>query len=853
MMLQSNDLNICYFNCNSIISKKDDILDFLLEFDIDVAMFSETYLKHHHKFELQGYYVLRLDEDANRHGGGLAMAIKISIEFQQINIQSLRTLPYVLAVKLMSMDNEPINLVATYVPNSVLRVDKRDLAVIFRLGKKVVLAGDINAKHRAWGCQCNNARGDSINEFIIQQGNRIQLHYPTKPTYYPYDVTRHPSVIDLCLSKGVRVRHRPKSMPVTDSDHNPVILGVVMDSALRQFDCNHFQYSRANWPLFEAHLTDRIRRMPQVIDQNSLDNAIDELTNAITTGQTRSVPKWKDLPEELPNHITAMKRERNRMRRLSQLAATSPDVKRQLRTQVNQLSVMIKNAISHHRNTLLRRKMSRYRQYDNRIHFHVREILDEKQFIPPLTSDDQTFYSETAKANILAEKFESVFRQNDGLGDPQHIDEVETAVHDYLQQSFDGEIVPTTAEELKSLIAETKTRKAPGPDGVKNVLLKHLPMTVITWLVLIFNTMMRLSLYPKSWKNAFITPVLKPKKDPSNPFSYRPISLLSLISKLFERVIGKRLREELVDKGIIPTEQFGFMENCSTAHPDTIIKHEVSSALKEKKSTAMVLLDVEKAFDTVWISGLIYKMILIGISPYLIRLIHVYLSARSFIVKVGRSRSNQTPTCAGVPQGSVLGPILFLIYFYDIPRHEETKLSIFADDTSMRATDLSPRQATTWLQEHLLLFEEYFKRWKVKVNVAKSEMILFTRRRRFINDAPITLKLYNEPIKSLQQVKYLGLVFQSNLKFTQHCTQSLNKAKAIKKKLWKLLGPRSYLDNSSRVHLFRTYIRPNFTYNIQVWLDVAPTTFKKLQAFQNLTLRDCLSLRPDPITFRFFH
>lgn len=132
-------------------------------------------------------------------------------------------------------------------------------------------------------------------------------------------------------------------------------------------------------------------------------------------------------------------------------------------------------------------------------------------------------------------------------------------MHNYLQRSFDGEIVPTTFDEVQSLIAETKTRKAPGIDGVKNVLLKHLPS---------------------------VTPVLKPKKDPTNPLNYRPISLLSLISKIFERIIGKRLRTELINKRVIPVEQFGFMENCSTAHAHAIIKDEVNKALNDKKNNS---------------------------------------------------------------------------------------------------------------------------------------------------------------------------------------------------------------------------------------------------------------------------
>ena len=168
----------------------------------------------------------------------------------------------------------------------------------------------------------------------------------------------------------------------------------------------------------------------------------------------------------------------------------------------------------------------------------------------------------------------------------------------------------------------------------------------------------------------------------------------------------------------------------------------------------------------------------------------------------------------------------------------------------MRATDKSPKRATEWLQEHLTAMQDYFNRWKIKVNVAKSEMILFTRRRRLDDDAPNQLTLGNETIKQIQQVKYLGIVFQSNLKFTKHCSNGLNKAKALKKKLWKFISPFSSLSVKNKIHVYRTYIRPVLTYNIHVWKDVAPTTFKKVQALQNIILRGCLRLRPHSTTFR---
>lgn len=378
-------------------------------------------------------------------------------------------------------------------------------------------------------------------------------------------------------------------------------------------------------------------------------------------------------------------------------------------------------------------------------------------------------------------------------------------------------------------------QSAPGIDGLKNVVLKHLPATAVVFLVFMMNQMIKLALWPTSWKIASVTPVLKPGKSPTNPLSYRPISLLSLLSKLVERIIANRLWNELKTKRLIPDDQFGFKPGCATVHPHLMMKRDIFQGFEEGKSTAMTLLDVEKAFDCVWINGLISKLIDCGISSYLIRLIHTYLTNRFFKVKVGAEKSSPCNIAAGVPQGSVLGPLLFIFYIFDIPRHPKTKLTTFADDTGIGCIDKDPKIATHWLQEHLDMLQSYFLKWKIRVNATKSEFILFTRKR--IVDEELHLKMDDSRLRRVFQIKYLGVFFQSNLKFNTHCTNVLGKAKALQKKLGKIVGPQSCLSSRNKLFIYKCYMRPVLCYNIQVWLDVASTVFDKIQAFQNKYLR----------------
>lgn len=200
---------------------------------------------------------------------------------------------------------------------------------------------------------------------------------------------------------------------------------------------------------------------------------------------------------------------------------------------------------------------------------------------------------------------------------------------------------------------------------------------------------------------------------------------------------------------------------------------------------------------------------------------------------------------------SLLGPFLFQLYLADLPDHCQSKTTVFADDTSLRCVNKNPRIATRHIQSHLNTLSEYYNKWKIRVNATKSESIIVTRRRRYTNDSPLPLSMNGCTIPNKTHVKYLGVELQSNNKFNHHCQTVLSRANARLKKLWRFIGPKSSLHVKNKVLLYKTYLRPIITYNIQVWGDeVSQTTFKKLQIFQNKCLRLALNLRPNPVNHR---
>lgn len=262
---------------------------------------------------------------------------------------------------------------------------------------------------------------------------------------------------------------------------------------------------------------------------------------------------------------------------------------------------------------------------------------------------------------------------------------------------------------------------------------------------------------------------------------------------------------------------------------------------KNGRTTVMATLNLERAFDTIDHNALIFK-IKLKFTPALIKLIKPYLDGRSFSVRVQGVVSDQKKVAAGVPQGGILGPLLYIIFMYDLPTHARTKLSIFADDTAVRATSGNADLAAKWVQEHLTALSTYFDLWKIKLSVAKCQIIHFSKTTTTVVPQ---ICISGEHLPVVKKVKYLGMVLQSNMKFGEHVKHVKKKATIIKSKLSSLIGPRSGLLWENKVFLVKALIRPVLTYNLHILSDMCKSEWKKLEAVQNKALRYALGIRPD--------
>ncbi|GBP46756.1 RNA-directed DNA polymerase from mobile element jockey [Eumeta japonica] len=316
-------------------------------------------------------------------------------------------------------------------------------------------------------------------------------------------------------------------------------------------------------------------------------------------------------------------------------------------------------------------------------------------------------------------------------------------------------------------------RKAPGRDTISIKVLKCFSAPLVAQLVAIFNACIRNCYFPAAWKEAVVIGIPKPGKPRDLPASYRPISLLSVLGKLFEKTLKTRLSDHLIGKGLIINEQFGFRLNHSCPQQALRLIEYISDGFTVKRKTVAVFFDVAKALDRVWHAGLIYKLYKLELPDRLVIVIHNYISNCHFSFRLDNTYSSMRPIRAGVPQGSTLSPLLYSAYVNDIPRPSTSvQLALFADDTALYLRSNCIRNILPRLQRAIDELTQWFRLWRIDVNPEKSASIYFDYSPQKLQfPVPINtphLRMLNQPIPWQHNYKYLGITIDKHLHFRDH-------------------------------------------------------------------------------------
>ena len=369
-----------------------------------------------------------------------------------------------------------------------------------------------------------------------------------------------------------------------------------------------------------------------------------------------------------------------------------------------------------------------------------------------------------------------------------------------------------------------------GDDNIPLHIVKSCKPDIVEVLTHIINTSMAEGTFPDTLKIAKIIPVFK-SGDSKSISNYRPISILTSFSKIFEKIIAVRLRDYINRNNILNERQFGFRTGLSTCMALLQLVDELTDSVDKNKVTAGVFIDLAKAFDTIDHGILLKKLQHYGIRGVALSFFRSYLCCRKQYVLLNETKSELLTITCGVPQGSILGPILFLIFINDLNTvSSKLKTIMFADDTNLFSTGNSIDAVEQQLITELILINTWFQANLLSLNVTKTSFIIFGRNKNLTANIYINKVL----IQRQHDTKFLGIILSADLKWDKHIDIVTNK---VSKNIGIIAKARHLLPQHLTRTLYLTLVDPYVSYCNLVWsLSRATTKLDRIHKLRKNTV-----------------
>ena len=862
-----------FWNCQGIRPKRKELQLYLTENSIDIIALNETFLNKKYTFKVPGYDTIRKDRSTGVKGG-VAFLVKhglvVNKEYRNEDF-NITTENEALAINLELSNNQNLTLATIYCPNG--NPSSSLFHAISNLSDNVMFIGDFNSKLESFGCAKKNTSGPMLK--TIQ--NKLNLIYLNNDEHTHMDrANGSTDILDMAFVSPNLAIHDIQFQIGDDlgSDHLPIEISI--DTAPhRNSYTNHtkYKFDQTDREVFESTLEEALvsADFSGPMSTSDLDKYADSIIAAISTAVDKAIPTSKSVrPESTPisDETRALIKEKRKLRRLYS-QKKDPAVK----TRINQLQKQVKEDLKFE-------SLVSWENFCNSISLEsdpskswrkIKNFLKPKgqRDYPTLHHANKVAKTNVDKAQLFAESVERHFGIESDHFDSNHFHDVNKFVEDNHRHFYPPEdpddyrfdvgnehelVADVDATTLIKLVKFLKRGKAPGPDTIPNEVLRLGTTTsLFHHLAKLFTSSIQLGYIPTAWKIATVRMLLKPDKLPSLTTSYRPISLISSIMKLFERVIEQRLRSHLEHIGFINKHQSGFRRAKSTDDHLFRLSQSIMESFNKGEHVVAAFLDVEKAFDNVWHNGLRYKIFQLDLPTKMTRWLSDFLVGRLIQVNVNNFFSNQINPKVGVPQGSVLSPLLFLIYVNDLPapHHNQNSLSQFADDTAQWAFSLSVRIAAKLLQQDLLNLAMWCAKWRIKLNPEKTKMIIFSRSI-LARKTELNLKLYGETLKIYPQVKFLGITFDSQLNFKKHFEDILDRCNTRYYRLQLLANKKWGPSPSTLIQIYKQCVRPIFEYGALSTITTSDNIISKIQRLQNKFIRLALRL-PKYICSKLLH
>ena len=808
----SSSLTICYFNARSIVNKMKNLQDLLESCHYDVILITETWLKPKvldSMLCIANYNIIRRDR-VSKKGGGVLAIFRSTLSVSEVRKTENEFFEFLcIDIKEHNQD-QSLRLLCMYIPPDTahhLEVIKdvfKCIALHRSNRSKLFILGDFNMPSIDWKTLTSPSRcGKLFLDFCSSNSLKQHISEPT---------TIHNSTLDLflCDEFSANILQSVKVLPpmTTSCDHSTIEVSLLVDNS---------RYIRKNLPKTYQYAKGDYATMNQKLQTINWERVFYDLKYDIQL----IYDYFLDLLHLLVHmHVpmTPVRKSIKRPRFLSTLAKRKHALYKQsktnqsLRQKYKQLSKEYDEAVSswydHIESKICNSgRSSNFFRYANK-------KLNSYPSIPPLqTVSGLLITDDTERADLLNEVFQSNFTEDDG--NAPHIPPRHLPSKMFSIDSVDESTISTLLQKLTNKSTRT-------PDNLPEILLKNLRFSITKFLCMFFALSLQRGQTPSQWKTAIVVPIYK-KAAKNNPRNYRPISLTSVICRLMEKFICSLLLSYLLSHDLLSHQQHGFLPGRSTNTQLLEALNDWMRSFNSKETTAIVYTDLSKAFDTVSHAKLLDVVASYGVDSKFLIWLESFLSDRKQYVSINNCLSKPLNVHSGVPQGSVIGPLLFLLYIDDVCKlsSEETTVCLFADDTKVYSTNQKDLQQV--LNDIVLFFQDR----QLRLAPDKCEYLRINAMGTINNDFSPCIN--GNPLPRAGAVKDLGVIISSDLKWHQQintlkkrgCSRSYHILKSFhSKNIWTLLKA------------FNTFVRPILEYASQIWSPYLKEDVKAIESVQ---------------------
>lgn len=865
--LLSANYKIHLINVNSIqkLAKRVFLQKHINDFKPDMILLSETCLKSRNRINFHRYNLIRTDSSPGFRGTGILL--KDTINFKQFFLPFTPNFEYTAITIKTSLGL--LYVFSIYIHSGQL-ADPDSITGIYNLigvNDLLIIGGDFNARHVNWHNSSNNANGLVLNNFLTSQSSYNCLKLV--PSLTPSRISTTLSFIDLFLLSGSILSSSHSNAIEYESDHSAIELWVSLPRFDKIAPPILYDFAKTNWTRVKEELDGVLSVSMPPLNTNLSVSDIESYVDSLETSTLRIVNQ----------HTPKMEINTKYNLKLSELTLKCIREKKMLRRRWyntgrsnNMLRAMIKR-LSQIINELIQvRYAEKLTNHLNLIKPGPMLFKDIKNFantsskkLPVLESCSD----DASSASLIASYFSNVHNNSPAalsanvecppnvFANELESNPVPPLYHFNDSALADGSSYVSSSEyknfvvtdKVKSLIKSRKSQKSAGASQISNYILKRLPPSFVLFLTILINHSLNLSYFPLKWRHATVIPIPKGSVYTQVPQQYRPISLLSPLSKIYELIIKINFQNCLERFSINNKLQFGFTQGKSTSQAITYLLEDIHTASFKKFPTIAVSIDLKKAFDSVWINGLLFKMHLLNFPKNIIYLIYNFMKLRSFSVKYNNKFSNKFFINAGVPQGSILGPILFNFFLYDFPAYADTtiKTLFYADDILLYTARKNVTEMIGRVNVFLQTAHEYLVLWKLEVNYQKCQVILFRKSdthisrsfKRYKMEANIRVHFGGQTVVAVKNVKYLGIVLNNKLSTIPHVNKihsAVMGALTALKNIFRNRNISSVVKNLCYKQLIRTII----TYCFSGWCSISSHQMLRLRRLERRVLYMCL-------------